>query len=122
MTSTFQKPATRRVRTYAPTGPVGRRLAAAQDLQRRIQELEAELSEHRAFFLEHMVSKDLNLVALGQFQVQRKRRHSWSYSPECEREALALRARQKWEQAQGIATDSPRDYVAFTTQPNPENA
>ena len=122
MPITITRPPVRRTRSYVPTGDIGRRLAAAQDLQRRIQELEAELSEHRAFFLEHMVSRDLHLVTLGHFQVQRKRRHSWSYSPECEREALALRARQKWEQAQGIATDSPRDYVAFTIQPNPENA
>jgi len=121
VTLTITRPPVRRNRSYVPTGDIGRRLAAAQDLQRRIQELEAELSEHRAFFLEHMVSKDLQLVTLGHFQVQRKTRHNWTYSPECEREALALRSRQKWEQAQGVATDSPRDYVAFTTQPNPEN-
>jgi len=58
----------------------------------------------------------LDKLELGQFVVQRRTRHNWSYSPETERDALALRQTQKWEQSEGIATDNPTVYIALSTQ------
>lgn len=105
----------RRQRTYVPTGEVGRRLNAAGDLIHRIQELEAELSAHRDWLLKHLQARNLDNITQGDITVTRKVRHKWTYSSQTEREALALRTTQKWEQLQGIAVDSPTVYIAITT-------
>lgn len=107
---------TRRQRTYVPTGDVGKRMARAKHLQAKIAELTAELDDHRAWFLEHMVRLNLDTVAQDDFTVLRKLRHRWSYSPATEREINALRSLQKWEQVQGIAEDDPLIYVSFTSK------
>jgi hypothetical protein len=109
-------PKRKRARAYVPNGDVGRRLAVAQNLQLQIQKLEAELGHHRAWLLSHMQRHKLDKLELGQFVVQRRTRHNWSYSPETERDALALRQTQKWEQSEGIATDNPTVYIALSTQ------
>lgn len=106
---------TRRSRTYAPSGEVGRRMANAKLLQARIAELTAQLDEHRDWFLEHMERLRLDNLALDDFTVLRKRRHRWTYSPSTEREINALRALQRWEQVQGIAEDDPTVYISFST-------
>jgi hypothetical protein len=113
---TTTKPRARRGRAYATTGDIGRRLAKAQALQLQIQALTNELDTHRAWLLTHMQRHNLDHLELGDFTVTRKLRHNWSYSPETEREALALRTTQKWEQSQGLATDTPTAYVAFNTK------
>jgi hypothetical protein len=110
-------PTVRRKRAYVPTGDVGRHLGTAQALQLQIQELTAALDKHRAWLLAHMQQHDLDRLELAQFQVLRKVRHNWSYSPETEREMLQLRTTQKWEQSQGIASDNPTTYIAFSTKP-----
>ncbi len=115
MTSTA--PAVRTARTYSPKGDVGRHLVAARDLQQQIQELEAKLARHRVWLLTHMNRLNLDRLEEGDFLAVRKLRHAWDYSPETEREALALRALQKWEQAQGIATDSPTLYLSLQHSP-----
>ncbi len=109
-------PRVRRDRTYVPNGSVGRHLTAAQTLQLQIQRLEAELATHRTWLLSHMQRHDLDLLELGAFRAQRKSRHNWTYSPETERDAHQLRTTQKWEQAQGLATDTPTVYIALSTQ------
>jgi hypothetical protein len=109
-------PRVRRDRAYVPNGAVGRHLTAAQSLQLQIQRLEAELATHRTWLLSHMQRHDLDLLELGAFRAQRKSRHNWTYSPETERDALQLRTTQKWEQSQGLATDTPTVYIALTTQ------
>lgn len=108
----------RRDRAYVPTGDIGRRLAAAQSLQLQIQELTAQLDTHRTWLLNHMQRRDLDRLELGAFQVIRKTRHNWTYTPETERNMLALRTAQKWEQAQGLATDNPTVYIALSTTPS----
>lgn len=120
MTTTLPRaprPTIRRARAYVPTGEVGRHLAQAKDIQARIQELTAQLDAHREWLLTHMTRLDLDRIEAGDFTVLRKIRHRWTYSPETEREMLALRTTQKWEQAQGLATDTPTIYVSFTTAP-----
>ena len=109
-------PRVRRDRAYVPNGAVGRHLTAAQSLQLQIQRLEAELATHRTWLLSHMQRHDLDLLELGAFRAQRKSRHNWTYSPETERDALQLRTTQKWEQSQGLATDTPTVYIALTTK------
>ena len=111
-------PVIRKRRAYVPGGTVGRHLQAAQDLQSQIQRLEAQLSHHRSVLLAHLQKQGLARLELGQFLATRKVRHNFSYSPECEREALALRSRQKWEQTMGIAVDSPTEYITFSTRPS----
>jgi hypothetical protein len=106
----------RRDRSYAPSGDIGRRLASAQSLQLQIQELTAQLDAHRTWLLSHMQRRNLDRLELGAFQVIRKTRHNWTYSPETERDMLSLRTTQKWEQSQGLATDNPTVYVAFSTK------
>lgn len=117
MTATLTRPRSkplRKRRTYVPTGAVGKALAAAADLLAQIQALEEELAPHREFLLAHLQSRDLTMVTQGHIQAQRKVRHKWTYSPSTERDALALRQAQKWEQSQGIAQDNPTVYVAIT--------
>lgn len=114
--STTTKPRVRRDRAYATTGDIGRRLAKAQALQLQIQALTTELDTHRTWLLSHMQRHNLDHLELGDFTVTRKLRHNWSYTPETEREALALRTTQRWEQSQGLATDTPTVYVAFNTR------
>lgn len=113
---TTTKPKIRKDRAYAPSGDVGRRLAQAQALQLKIQSLTAELDDHRFWFLTHLMRTNLDTLELGNFTVTRKTRHNWSYTPETEREMLALRTTQKWEQTQGLATDAPTTYVALSTK------
>ncbi|MEB3209300.1 MAG: hypothetical protein VKK63_10345 [Synechococcus sp.] len=111
-------PLARRKRTYVSSGPVGKHLAAAAALQLQIQELTAQLNEHRAWLLAHMLDRSVTRLELGdQFQAVLKTRHNWTYSPETEREMHQLRVTQGWEQKQGIATDTPTTYVALTTKP-----
>ena len=105
----------RRQRAYVPTGEVGQHLAAAQDIASQIAELEAQLSQHRAFLLEHMVSKGLHRIESGDFRVLLKNRHNWTYSSALEREMLQIRTSQKWEQSTGVAQDTPTTYIQFQT-------
>ena len=118
MTSTIQFRASGRTlvaRTYAPTGPMGKLLQRAADLQGRIQLLEAELKEHRTEILDHMQDKGLDRLEVGDFRATRKTRNSWEYTPETDREMLRLAQMQKWEQSQGLATNNPTIHVALTT-------
>lgn len=115
MTITAIKPQ-RKAKAYVPTGAVGKHLAAAAALVTQIKELEEQLAPHREFLLAHLQARDLSMVSQGHIQAHRRMRHKWSYSPECERDALALHTRQKWEQSQGIAVDNPTVYVAITTE------
>lgn len=113
MTVSIVRPPRKR-RDYTSTGEVGKHLAAAGDLISRIKELEAELEPHREWILNHLNARDLSLISQGYIQAQRKIRHKWTYSAEAERDALALRTRQQWEQSQGIAQDNPTTYIAIT--------
>ena len=115
-------PTVRRRRTYVPTGEVGRRLAAAQRLQAQIAELQAQLDEHRDWCLQHLQARELSRIedASG-FMALLKVRHKWTYSDATERDALALRTAQKWEQQMGIAIDAPTIYVSFTSSPAPKS-
>lgn len=108
--------APRRKRTYAPTGDVGRHLARARDLQLQIQELTALYDTERDWLLQHMASQSLVSLELGPICALLKVRHRWTYSPETQREMQALSITQKWEQKQGIATDTPTVYVALSTK------
>lgn len=124
MLTTIHRPNGRLVRSrvYTPTGSVGRKLQRAADLQARIALLDAELRSLREEILHHMESKGLDRMEVGDFRATRKTRHAWTYSASTEREMLALRQLQKWEQAQGIATDNPTIHVALSTTSSPENA
>lgn len=106
---------TRQERAYSPTGRVGRRLAKAHELQLRIQKLEAELSRHREFLLEHMTQQQLDRIELGGFKATRKVRHNWSYSAYMEAFQLRMRQLQKEEQQKGVAVDRPTVYVSLST-------
>jgi hypothetical protein len=112
MTST---PIARQERAYAPTGRVGRRLAKAHELQLQIQKLEAELSRHREFLLNHMSRQQLDRIELAGFKATRKVRHNWQYSAYMEAFQVRLRQLQKDEQQRGVAIDRPTAYVSLST-------
>lgn len=102
-------------RAYATTGHVGRHLAAAQALQLEIDRLKAKQEVHRTWLLNHMLAKNLDRLELNTFQAVRKSRANWSYTPSTEREMLALRTTQKWEQTKGLATNAPTRYITLST-------
>lgn len=106
----------RRLRSYSATGTIGLKLRRVQRLQDEIQRLEALLSPLRAELLDHMQRQGLDRIELGQFRATRKVRHNWSYSGRADAMALRLRQLQLDEQAEGVATDRPTAYVAFSTQ------
>lgn len=106
----------RRERAYVPTGKVGHHLREAQRLVAEIQRLEAELSPHREFLLNHLEANNLHKVQCGDFIAQRKVRHNWTYSAQTQREMLALRTTQRWEQSAGLALDTPTVYVSLLTE------
>jgi hypothetical protein len=107
----------RRLRSYSAAGSIGIKLRRAQRLQDEIQRLEAQLSPLRASLLEHMHRQGLDRIELGQFRATRKVRHNWSYSGHADAVALRLRQLQLDEQAEGVATDRPTSYVAFSVKP-----
>ena len=115
MTATLsRRTAPRRKRAYAPAGDVGKHLATARELQLRIQELTAQYDTERAWLLEHMQRQGLSSVELGAVRCVLKERSRWTYSPETERDMQALSVTQKWEQRQGIATNTPTQYTAIS--------
>jgi hypothetical protein len=103
-----------RVRMYKPTGDIGRRLQEAYQLQADIAALEDKLKVHRDFILMHMEEKSLDKIQLNDIIVYRRIRHKWSYSIATRNEMLKLQTTQEYEQAEGIATDTPRVYIALT--------
>jgi len=113
MTSTI----VRKRRDYAVTGQVGQHLSRAQALQAEIARLSEQLSVEREWLLDHMVSKKLDNLVVGDFQAIRKVRHKWTYSESTEREMLALRNLQKWEQSNGTAIDTPTTYLQLSSKP-----
>lgn len=115
MTVTTSTARPRRERSYSPTGAIGRRLARAHELQLRIQKLEAELSRHREFLLQHMSTRELDRIELAGFKATKKVRHNWSYSAYVEAFSLRLRQLQQDEQVKGIAFDRPTTYVSLST-------
>lgn len=116
--SRAQRATERITQTVPARSPLGRHLAAAQKLQAKIQALQVQLDEHRAAMLEHMQSENVDILSLANgCSCIRKIRHNWTYSPECERDQLALRDLQKWEQKNGTATDNPTIYVSLNTSP-----
>lgn len=115
--STLTKPKrkkVRRVRSYSPTGLIGRRLDEAQALHLEMQRLKAKLDVHRAWILLHMQDRKIDKITHGDLVIDRKIRHDWTYSPATEREMNKIRVTQKYEQAEGIAKDDPAYYVSFS--------
>ena len=102
------------IRSYVPTGAVGKRLARAKALQQQIQQLEADLSKDREFLLQHMQARGLDRIETEGLLVVRKVRHNWDYSGHVDHMALNLRQLQLNEQAEGVATDRPKAYVSLT--------
>jgi hypothetical protein len=103
-----------RVRMYKPTGDIGKRLQEAYQLQADIAALEDKLKVQRDFILMHMEEKALDKIQLNDIIVYRRIRHKWSYSIATRNEMLKLQTTQEYEQAEGIATDNPRVYIALT--------
>jgi hypothetical protein len=102
------------IRSYVPTGTIGKRLARAKALQQQIQQLEAELSADREFLLAHMQRHRLERIETEGLRVVLKTRHNWSYSAGVDNMALQLRQLQLDEQALGVAQDRPKSYVSLT--------
>ena len=110
---------TTKIRSYSPTGTIGRRLTTAHELQLEAQRLTAKLTAHRQWLCERMQRLDLDRIEQGDLVVTRKVRHKWTYTPETEAAMDALRKTQLREQAEGLATDSPTVYVALSTNYRP---
>ena len=86
-------------------------LTRARELQEQINKLKAELDPLREQLLQHLITKDLDHIESGDYRALRKVRHNWDYSPHTQREMLALRNTQKYEQREGLATDNPTIYL-----------
>lgn len=114
MPITYVQAPTRRARSYAPTGEVGRHLSRARELQLEIQRLTTEYDTERDWLLSHMQSQSLTNVALGEVKCVLKQRNRWIYSIETQREMEALQITQKWEQSRGIASNEPSFYVSVS--------
>lgn len=114
MTVSYVKAPRRRSRSYVPSGEVGKHLSRARELQLQIQELQALYDTERSWLLEHMQSKSLTNVALGDVKCVLKQRAKWIYSIETQREMERLQITQKWEQSRGIANNQPSYYVALS--------
>lgn len=110
---------TTKIRSYSPTGTIGRRLTDAHQLQLEAQRLTAKLTAHRQWLCKRMQRLDLDRIEHGDLVVTRKVRHKWTYTPETEAAMDALRKTQLREQAEGLATDNPTVYVALTTRFSP---
>jgi len=104
-----------RERTYSPTGALGKQILAAAALAAQIKKLTTELDALRPGLTEALCRADLDVAICNDTIVRRKTRHNWSYSASTEREQLALRNLQKYEQTEGIATDAPKVYCEITT-------
>lgn len=122
MTSTTTRPraaapqtVVHRERTYAPTGSMGRQILAAAALAAQIKQLTTELDKLRPGLTEALIKANLDVAICDDVVVRRKTRHNWTYSANTEREQLALRNLQKYEQAEGLATDTPKVYCEITT-------
>jgi len=107
---------TRITRSYSPTGAIGRRLSKAFALHLEVQHLTCELSTHRQWITTRMDQLNLDRIEHGHLLVTRKIRHNWRYSAELEADMLALRNRQFYEQAEGIAIDKPTVYASLSTK------
>lgn len=88
-------------------------MSRAQELKQQIDQLNSELSEERKWIFNHMESRGLDRMECGDFQVQRRVTHKWTYSPALEREMLKIKEEQKWEQSNGKAMDSAKASIAF---------
>ena len=106
----------RKRRTYSVTGVIGRKLRRAEELTIEIARLKEELEPLREDILQHLVDRDLAFIEAGSFTAIRKTRHKWEYTASTEREMLALRNLQKWEQQQGTATDTPTTYLQLSSK------
>ena len=106
----------RRSKSYVPSGKVGKHLSRAQELKHQIDELTAQLTTEREFILQHMVDTNTDRMECGDLQVQRRVTHKWTYTPELSREMLSIREKQKWEQQQGKALDSPTVGIALSSE------
>jgi len=111
--------AQRKTRFYLPTGAIGRRLTTAYDLQLQAHHLTAKLAAHRQWICSHMQRLGIDRIEQGDLVVTRKVRHNWTYTPATEALMEALRKTQLREQAEGLATDNPTVYAAFTTNFKP---
>ena len=111
--NSVQEPKTRREQQYSSRGQVGRHMSRAQELKQQIDQLNSELSEERKWIFNHMESRGLDRMECGDFQVQRRVTHKWTYSPALEREMLKIKEEQKWEQSNGKAMDSAKASIAF---------
>ena len=115
MTTSLSAPAakSKRVKSYVPTGKVGKHLSRAQELKHQIDELTAKLTTEREFILQHMVVTGTDRMECGDLQVQRRVTHKWTYTAELQREMLNIREKQKWEQQEGKALDDPTVGIAL---------
>jgi hypothetical protein len=109
MTATLTRPS----RSYSPTGRLGTVLTKAGRIKHQIALLEAQLSALKPTILEHMNRMNLDTIDTGSVEIQRKRRHKWTYTPECQREILALDQLMSFEKKQGLAVDNPTVYISI---------
>jgi TolA-binding protein len=114
-TAPFRSPIVR-TRTYSPDGKLGRIAQRAAALRQQIDALNKQLEPLRDELTTLMIQRKLNVLQVNDVAIQLKHRNKWTYSPETEKRSLALTTIQRWEQEQGIATNSPTAHVAITTK------
>lgn len=105
-----------RARDYSENGRIGAMLSQAAIYQAQIKELQAKLDAMRPVFKEHMLKTRLTTLRSGDTVVLLKERAKWQYSPATEREMLALRQLQKFEQQHGVAVNNATLFVSIETK------
>lgn len=106
----------RKRRAYSPSGDVGRKLRRAEELTAQIAKLQQQLEPIREDILKHLIKQDLAFIEAGDFTAIRKQRHKWEYSIHTKNEMEAIRNKQKWEQLQGIAHDTPTTFLQLSAK------
>lgn len=108
--------ATKKVRSYLPTGQMGRRLNKIADLQFQIQRLEKELDIHRAKVLDHMIFTKLDKIEFQDITISLRMRHNYTYSVLVSNQMLEIKNSQKFEIKEGVAIDSPTYFINISSK------
>lgn len=105
-----------KVRSYLPTGQMGRRLTAIAKLQFEIQRLENVLNVHRAKVCDHMILNKLDKIEFQDITIALRQRHNYQYSVLVSNQMLEVKNSQKFEVNEGIAIDSPTYFINISSK------
>ena len=105
-----------KVRSYLPSGQMGRRLTEIAKLQFEIQRLENILNVHRAKVLDHMILNKLDKIEFQDITIALRQRHKYDYSVLVNNQMIELKNNQRIEIESGIAKDNPTFFINISSK------